>query len=74
MSNYKYKMKPDGYYGRVSIPKEIFDKLNEQYFISGCTDTLKFMCANHDEQAHLSNLGIDHSDVNCDWFKIELKD
>jgi len=65
-------MQADGFYGRVAVPKTIFEKLNPSFFISGCTDTMKFMCANTEEKAHLESLGIDV--VLCDWYKIELWD
>lgn len=60
----------NGFYGVGDLPPEIFDKLDPKYFISGCTDTVKYMCANEEETQHLENLGIDTSRVVCDWYRL----
>jgi hypothetical protein len=67
------KMFECGYYGVVSVSSEIFDRLNSDFFISQSDEKTKYMCANPNEQHHLQELGIDLSDVVCDWFKITLK-
>lgn len=63
-------MKEDGYYGRVKLPKQVFDQLDNYFFISSCTPTVKYMCANEDETRHLKSLGV--KVVGCDWYKLEL--
>lgn len=67
---FEYKMQEIGFYGVAIVFKETFDKLNDKYFISCSTDTVKYMCANDDQKEHLESLGIDTGGVVCDWFKI----
>jgi hypothetical protein len=62
----------DGYYGKVTLPSGVFKKLDKHYFISSCTNTTKFMCANPDETRHLISLGV--KPVTCDWYKIVLEE
>jgi hypothetical protein len=67
----KYQMIQDDYYGKVILPEDIFLNLEDKYFISGCTENVKFMCANKEEGNHLISLGVDL--VTCDWYKIVKK-
>lgn len=67
-----FKMVSSGMYGNVKVPNDIFNRLDSKMFISGCTDRIKYMCANLEETNHLKSLGIDIDDVICDWYKIEL--
>jgi len=64
-------MQEDGYYGKVKLPKEVFKQLDSHYFISRCTPTVKFMCANEDETRHLNSLGV--KTIICDWYKLECE-
>ena len=65
-------MRADGYYGKVTLPPSVFKRLDNRYFISGCTDTTKFMCTNPDETRHLMSLGV--KPILCDWYKIVMGD
>ena len=69
---HKYEMDSDGYYGVVTLPYDVFTQLNSEYFISGCTDKIKFMCANKREADYLEELGVLVLDC-CDWYKIYLE-
>jgi len=63
----------NGCYGSVVVLKNIFDKLNPDFFISHSTDKIKYMCANDKETKHLKSLGIKINDEICfDWYKIIL--
>lgn len=64
-------MKNDDVYGVCKLPKPIFNQLDKYYFISHCTHTTKYMCANADEKRHLQSLGI--KVVDCDYYKLELE-
>ena len=61
-----------GLYGYVKVPLEIFKKLNPEFFIASCTAYTKYMNAKVKEIEHLENLGIDTSEVCCEWFKIDI--
>jgi hypothetical protein len=66
------QMTSTAYYGVAVLDAETFNKLDPKYFISGCTDTVKFMCANTKEMQHLMQLGIETYDY-CDWYKLVLE-
>ena len=71
----KFKKGCSCYHSRVDLPKVLFDQLNPAYFISGCTDTIKYMCANDRETMHLELLGVDFEEDYChDWFEIHLEE
>ena len=59
------------FHGLVHVPEDVFSQLNPEYFIDGCTDTIKHMCASPAETAHLESFGI-IPNVN-DWYTIELE-
>ena len=66
-------MERRGMYGSVKVPSEVFEKLNPEFFISHCTDYIKYMNANSKEIAHLKSLGVQMpQDDFFDWFRIEL--
>ena len=66
-----FQMQVEGYYGKVILPKSVFSQLRSAYFISGCTGSTKFMCANPDETRHLKSLGV--KTIISDWYKIECE-
>ena len=67
----KLVMFSDGYYGKAILPRKIFEKLNKDHFINGCTDSVKYMCANKTETEHLISIGITiGNDMCCDWYKL----
>jgi hypothetical protein len=68
---YEMYTEKGGYYTAVDVPKEVFDKLDQQYFIKGCDDKVKYMLANKAEGDHLESLGI-NVDRMSDFFKIKL--
>lgn len=67
------KMYSKGFYGVVHVNKDVFNKIDKKYLISGCTDSLKYLCANPSETKHLIDLGVDTNDVVCDWYKVILE-
>lgn len=54
----------------IEVGKYLFSRLYSPYFISHCTDTVKYMCANEQETKHLNGLGINIEDVKWDYYKI----
>lgn len=67
----KIPMDHRNYYGVANLPDAIFKQLNPDFFIFGCTDNVKYMCANEEERRHLSSLGIDVDAVPlCDYYKL----
>ena len=65
-------MKSDGFYGKVELPTSLFRRLDKHFFISCCTPSVKYMCANEDEARHLKSLGVKVLE-HCDWYKIVLQ-
>lgn len=66
------KLQDHGYYGVVTMPRDVFEKLDASMFINQSTETVKYLCANNTEVAHLEALGVDLGDWCCDWFKVVL--
>lgn len=68
----EFTMQEDGYYGVVYVDSATFEKLDAKFLTPGCTATVKYMRANHEEAAHLIGVGVDLNHVTCDWFKVVL--
>ena len=66
-------MYSDGYYGLVKMKPSVFESIDSELLISGCTPSVKFMCANDRETKYLSSIGVKFNDVICDWYKLEIE-
>lgn len=66
------KMVTKGYYGVVVLNREEFMSIPSSMLITGCTDTVKYMCANDEEEEFLTSLGVSVSE-GCDWYKCMLE-
>lgn len=61
----------DGYYLKLVVTEDEFNHMPDEFLISGCTDKVKYMCANESEITYLSNLGgCDLTEWCADYFKI----
>ncbi len=64
----------DGYYVVVVIEEEAFNRLNKEMFISGCTDTTKYMCGNPREINHIESISkVSLADCCFDYIRIMLE-
>lgn len=61
----------DGCYLKVVVTENEFNNIPDDFLISGCTDKVKYMCANQTEINYLSKLGnCDLSGFWVDYFEI----
>lgn len=66
------EMYEDEVYGIVTVPKEVYDKVDIYQYIYD--DSSKFLLANSEEEALLLSLGVDMTDIYCDYFIVKLED
>lgn len=65
------KMRSDGFYGVVNLAYSEFIKIPERLLISGCTEDVKFLCANEEEGEFLESVGVELYPC-CDFYKCVL--
>lgn len=69
-----YQMTIQDAYGVVSLPKEVFNKLNKTFFTSGTTRTVRLMLANPEQLSHVASLGVVlPQSYSMGWLRIELE-
>lgn len=66
------KVQDKGYFGCVTVPQSVFDKIDRKFLIGIRPGVLR-LCANTDELAHLESFGIDTSDNCCDFISVQLE-